>query len=53
VNEANLVSGAYLYGMDCAVATGCPASRRARMASAMYPPPPQFFAGHSDMAVTR
>jgi mono/diheme cytochrome c family protein len=47
VNEANLVSGAYLYGMDCAGCHGLPGKPKGAMASAMYPPPPQFFAGHS------
>jgi thiosulfate dehydrogenase len=48
VNEANLVSGAYLYGMDCAGCHGLPGKPKGAMASAMYPPPPQFFAGHGE-----
>ena len=46
VNEANLVSGAYLYGMDCAGCHGLPGKAKGAVASAMYPPPPQFFEGH-------
>lgn len=46
VSEANLVSGAYLYGMNCAGCHGLPGKPKGAMASAMFPPPPQFFAGH-------
>jgi mono/diheme cytochrome c family protein len=46
VNEANLVSGAYLYGMNCAGCHGLPGKPKSAMGSAMFPPPPQFFAGH-------
>jgi mono/diheme cytochrome c family protein len=48
VSEANLVSGAYLYGMDCAGCHGLPGKPKGAMSSAMYPPPPQFFAGHEE-----
>jgi thiosulfate dehydrogenase len=48
VNEANLVSGAYLYGMDCAGCHGLPGKPKGAMSSAMYPSPPQFFAGNHD-----
>lgn len=48
VNEANLVSGAYLYGMDCAGCHGLPGKANGAMASAMYPAPPQFFASHRE-----
>jgi thiosulfate dehydrogenase len=47
VSEANLVSGAYLYTTNCAGCHGLPGKPKDEMASAMYPPPPQFFAGHS------
>lgn len=48
VNEANLVSGAYLYGMNCSGCHGLPGKPNSPMQTAMYPPPPQFFAsGHA------
>src|SRR5580704_13727931 len=45
-NEANLVSGAYLFGMYCAGCHGLPDKPKGALAGAMYPPPPQFFAGN-------
>lgn len=44
-DEANLVSGAYVYGMDCAGCHGVPGKPKSDMSTAMYPPPPQFFSG--------
>jgi thiosulfate dehydrogenase len=45
-NEANLVSGAYLYGMYCAGCHGLPDKPKGALAGAMFPSPPQFFAGN-------
>ena len=44
-DEADLVSGAYLYGMNCAGCHGLPGKPKGALAAGMYPPPPQFFAG--------
>jgi thiosulfate dehydrogenase len=45
-DEADLVSGAYLYGMACAGCHGLPGKPKGDLAAGMYPPPPQFFAGN-------
>ncbi|MGC1188014.1 MAG: cytochrome c [Candidatus Acidiferrales bacterium] len=43
-SEANVVSGAYLYGMYCAGCHGLPDKPKGALAGAMFPSPPQFFA---------
>jgi thiosulfate dehydrogenase len=44
-SEANLQAGARIYEQQCAVCHGMPTGPISRIASGMYPPPPQLFHG--------
>jgi len=45
VNEANLVSGAQTYLMNCAVCHGLPGTEPSLISQGMFPQPPQLFKG--------
>lgn len=45
-NEQNFVSGATIYGQQCAVCHGLPGQPETAIAKGMFPKPPQLFQGH-------